>query len=128
MSMTDPIADFLTRLRNAQHGRHTTCRAPWSKIKEGIARLLLEQGFIAACEVEGEGIDREVVVTFRADRSPLDLKRVSTPGSRIYVGADEVRPYLHGHPLAILSTSKGILPHTVAQKQRLGGELLCTVA
>lgn len=126
--MTDPIGDFITRLRNAQHGRRTDCRAPWSRIKQGIADLLRAEGFVQDARVEGEGIHREVVVTFRTDRAPLQLARVSRPGSRTYVGADEIRPHLHGALLAILSTSKGLLSHAEAKKQRLGGEILCTVS
>lgn len=97
-------------------------------MKQSIAELLKAEGFVQDAQVEGDGVDRVVVVTFRQDRGPLSLARVSRPGSRIYVGVDEMRPYLHGAPLAIVSTSQGLLPHKEAQKKNLGGELLCTIA
>ncbi len=128
MPLTDPIGDFLTRIRNAQHGRRTECRAPWSKMKEGICKLLKDNEFIADAGTDGEGIHKEVVVTFRTDRLPLSLKRVSTPGARTYVGAAGIRGLLHGHSLAIISTSKGLLTGKEAREQNLGGEFLCTIS
>lgn len=128
MSFTDPIGDLLTRMRNAQHGRHTDCRAPWSKIKQGICDLLLKHGFVAESRVEGEGKDKEVVVVFKADRAPLTLGRVSRPGGRKYVGFTDIRHLLHGNALAIVSTSHGLLTQHEAKEQKVGGEVLCTIS
>ncbi len=128
MSFTDPIGDFLTRMRNAQHGRHTTCRAPWSRMKEQIASLLQKNGYLASVSVEGEGIHREVVVEFVKDRPALTLKRLSKPGGRKYVQSSEIRTLLHGSALAIISTSQGLLTDAEARKQNVGGEILCTIS
>ncbi len=128
MPLTDPIGDFLTRIRNAQHGRRTECRAPWSKMKEGICMLLKTNEFVADAVTEGEGTEKEVVVTFRTDRLPLQVKRVSTPGGRKYVGAGDIRALLHGSAMAIISTSSGLLTDKEARKQNLGGEFLCTIS
>lgn len=128
MSFTDPIGDLLTRIRNAQHGRHTDCRAPWSKIKQGICDLLQKHGFVAESRVEGEGKEKEVVVVFKSDRAPLILGRVSRPGGRKYVGYTEIRHLLHGNALAIVSTSHGLLTQHEAKEQKVGGEILCTIS
>ncbi len=128
MPLTDPIADFLTRMRNAQHGRHTSCRAPWSTIKQGIAELLHKNGYLGSVRVEGEGVHRELVVDFLSDREPLLLKRISKPGIRKYVSATGARKLLHGHSLGIISTSSGLLTHKEALEKKVGGELLCTIS
>lgn len=128
MPLTDPIGDFLTRIRNAQHGRRTECRAPWSKMKEGICGLLKTHDFVASVTTEGEGTEKEVVVTFHTDRLPLQLKRVSTPGGRKYVGSGEIRALLHGNSMAIISTSSGLLTDKEARDKNLGGEFLCTIS
>jgi len=128
MPVTDPIGDLLTRIRNAQHGRRTECRAPWSKMKEGICQLLKTHGYVASATTEGEGIQKEVVVTFLPDRLPLELKRVSTPGGRKYVRSGEIRAFLHGAAIGIVSTSSGLMTDKEARKQNLGGEFLCTIS
>jgi len=128
MSFTDPIGDFLTRLRNAQHGRHTECHAPWSKIKQSMCELLKKEKYIADTRVEGEAPHQEVVAVFRTDRPVLTLKRVSTPGGRKYVGFADIRRYLHGNSLAIISTSAGIMTGKEAKEKKLGGEILCTIS
>lgn len=128
MPLTDPIGDLLTRIRNAQHGRRTECRAPWSKMKEGICQLLKTHGYVASATTEGEGIEKEVVVTFLTDRLPLELKRISTPGGRTYVGAAEIRKFLHGSAMAIISTSGGLMTDKEARAQNLGGEFICTIS
>ncbi len=128
MPVTDPIGDLLTRIRNAQHGRRTECRAPWSKMKEGICQLLKTNGYVANVTTEGEGTQKEVVVTFLTDRLPLELKRVSTPGGRKYVGATEIRALLHGAAIAIISTSNGLMTGKEAREKNLGGEFLCTIS
>ncbi|MFA5799579.1 MAG: 30S ribosomal protein S8 [Candidatus Peribacteraceae bacterium] len=126
--LTDPIGDFLTRMRNAQHGRRNECRVQWSKIKQAMCELLKQHGYLEEVRTEGEGIHKELVVKFRKDRPPLTLKRVSTPGGRKYVGTSGIRSLLHGNAMAILSTSSGLLTDKEARKRKVGGEFLCTVS
>ena len=128
MPLTDPIGDFITRMRNAQHGRRTECRAQWSKLKEAICQVLKQNGFIESVSVEGEGSIREIVVTFKADRPALILKRVSTPGGRKYVASSDIRKLLHGNSIAVISTSSGLLTNKEARAKNVGGEILCTVS
>lgn len=128
MPVSDPIGDLLTRIRNAQHGRRTECRAPWSKMKEGICELLKTHGYVANSFTDGEGTLKEIVVTFQGDRLPLELKRISTPGGRTYVGSSEIRQHLHGSAMGIISTSKGLLTDKEARQKKLGGEFLCTIS
>ncbi len=127
-TLTDPIGDFVTRMRNAQHGRRTDCRAQWSRIKESICNVMKQHGFLESVTTEGEGKDKEIVVTFRQDREPLILKRISTPGGRKYVGASGIRAHLHGNTMAIISTSAGLLTSKEARAKNIGGEILCTVS
>ncbi len=117
MPVNDPIGDLLTRIRNAQHARHIECRAPWSKIKQGICELLKKEGFVADADVEGEGVKKEIVVTFLDNRPNLQLKRISTPGSRRYVASGGARSALKGFSMAIISTSHGLLTHIEARKR-----------
>ncbi len=128
MPLTDPIGDLLTRMRNAQHGRRSECRAPWSRIKQSICELLKAQGYLAEVSTEGEGIEKEIVVVFRSDRPALELKRVSTPGGRAYVGFADIRKYLHGSSMGVISTSNGLLTDKEAREKKVGGEFLCTVS
>jgi small subunit ribosomal protein S8 len=128
MPLTDPIGDLLTRMRNAQHGRRSECRAPWSRIKQSICELLKAQGYLAEVSTEGEGIEKEIVVVFRSDRPALELKRVSSPGGRKYVGAADIRAILHGAAIAIISTSSGLMTDKEARSKKIGGELLCTIS
>ncbi len=128
MSLTDPIGDLITRMRNAQHGRRTDCSAPWSRILQAICDLMKEKGYLESVVVEGEGSEKEIIVTFKTDRPALLLKRISTPGGRKYVGADGIRALLHGSSMAIISTSSGLLTHQDARAKNIGGEILCTVS
>ncbi len=128
MPLTDPIGDLVTRLRNAQHGRRAECRAPWSRLKQGICELLKTHGFVADATVEGDGTQKEVVVTFRTDRNPLELKRISTPGARKYVGSHDIRHHMHGNAMAVISTSNGLLTDKEAKAKNVGGEILCTIS
>lgn len=127
MPVNDPIADLLTRLRNAQHSRRTECRVPHSNIKQNICELMKREGFLEEVRVEGEGVKKEIVAVF-ADRPALQLKRISTPGGRTYVGSSMIRRHLHGASIAILSTSHGLMTDVEARKKNIGGEILCTVA
>jgi small subunit ribosomal protein S8 len=129
-TITDPIADFLTRVRNGARAQRSEVLAPYSKIKADIARILKEEGYISdyAVDTSGEHPQIKVINKF-VDRSSAiaGLRRVSRPGLRRYVGADEIPRVLGGMGLAILSTSRGILSGREARKQRVGGELLAYV-
>ena len=127
---SDPIADFLIRFKNATRARKEEFRAPYSKIKVEIARILQEEGFLWSFETDNEGTHPEIVAKpkYSEDKPALtDLKRISRPGLRSYVAAGEVPKVLGGMGIAILSTSKGIMVGHKARKQNIGGELLATV-
>ena len=128
MPVNDPIADLLTRMRNAQHARHAECAIPWSKIKQAICEVLKKEGYVAEVTVTGEKIEKVINVTFLDTRPNLQLKRVSTPGGRKYAPAKGTRSSLHGANIAILSTSQGLLTHKEANKRNIGGEILCTIS
>ncbi len=131
MSMTDPIADMLTRIRNAQLSRHQTVKVPLSQIKKSIADILVSEGYVASAVVEGEGISQviEIELKYGSGQKPVIqmLKRESVPGCRVYVSSGEIPEVLGGMGLSILSTSRGVLSGHQAKKQGIGGELLCTV-
>lgn len=129
--MTDPIADLLTRIRNAARARKVTVDAPWSRQKEAIAKVLAEEGYLSdAAEVE-EGERRVLRITLRYDpqRRPviLGLKRVSRPSLRVYVGVRDIPSVRKGLGVSILSTPRGILTDREARRQKVGGEVVCTV-
>jgi small subunit ribosomal protein S8 len=128
---TDPIADMLTRIRNANQAMHDQTAMPTSRIKEEIARLLKEEGYINDFHVEkGESFDTLVVeLKFGRNRERVitDLKRVSKPGRRIYARKDRLPRVLGGMGTAILSTSKGVITTRTAQEQGVGGEVICFV-
>ena len=129
-TVTDPIADFLARVRNGVRAQKPEVLIPYSKIKAEIARIFKEEGYISDYSVDTTGAyPRIKVVNKLMDRSSAiaGLKRVSRPGLRRYVGADEIPRVLGGMGLAILSTSRGILSGREARKQKVGGELLAYV-
>ena len=128
--LTDPVSDFLTRLKNASRARNDEFSAPYSKIKAEIARILQEEGYVWSYEVDTSGKFPQVrVKTKFVDDTPAltDLKRVSKPGLRQYVSADEIPRVLGGLGISILSTSRGIMTGMQAKKQNVGGELLAIV-
>ncbi len=128
--LSDPVSDFLTRLKNASRAGNDEFRAPYSKIKAEIARILKEEGYIWNYEVDSSGQFPELrVKTKFVDGRPAltDLKKVSKPGRRRYVGAREVPRVLNGLGVAIVSTSRGVMTGTHAQRQNIGGELLAYV-
>ncbi len=131
MSLTDPIGDMLTRIRNASSARHEKVLVPRSRLKIRIAEVLKEEGFIKDFVVHEDGTQGAITVLLRysADREPAisDIKRVSKPGLRRYVPNDSIPRVLNGMGIAILSTSKGVLVDREARKQKVGGELICTV-
>jgi small subunit ribosomal protein S8 len=129
-TVTDPIADFLARVRNGVRAQKQEVLIPYSKIKAEIARIFKEEGYISDYSVDTSGAHPRIkVVNKLVDRSSAiaGLKRVSRPGLRRYVGADEIPRVLGGMGLAILSTSRGILSGREARKQKVGGELLAYV-
>jgi small subunit ribosomal protein S8 len=129
-ALTDPIADFLTRLRNASQASLSEVVAPYSKIKFEIAKILKQEGYISSVEVEKTGDFQSIkVITKFVNRAPAitGLKRVSKPGLRKYVGSKDVPKVLGGLGITILSTPKGILSGREAKKENVGGELLAYV-
>lgn len=129
--MTDPIADMLTRIRNANVVRHETVEVPASKVKEAIARILKEEGFIRDYERIDDGKQGILRLHMRygPDRVRVirGLKRISRPGLRIYARKDQLPRVLGGLGVAVVSTSKGILTDKEARRQGLGGEILCYI-
>ena len=128
---TDPIADMLTRIRNANKAMHENAAMPTSRLKEEIARILKEEGYIVGYHVEkGESFDSLVVeLKFGKNRERVisDLKRVSKPGRRVYARKDRLPRVLGGMGTAILSTSKGVVTSRTAAEQGIGGEVICFV-
>ncbi|TVR54135.1 MAG: 30S ribosomal protein S8 [Puniceicoccaceae bacterium] len=129
--MTDPISDFLTRIRNASSARLPRCVAPHSKLKLAIAKILVDEGFLAGVE---EGTDerghKTIVLQMKyVDGQPAlaGLTRVSKPGRRIYSGTAEIPKVLNGLGISILSTSRGLKKDRDARREKLGGEVLCNV-
>jgi len=126
--VTDPIADLLTRVRNAQHARNTGCHCPWSRHNDMLCTLLKREGYLSEVEVIGEGKEKTLSLTFAPDRPPLTLRRVSKPGRRVYMGQKELKPVLRGMGLAVVTTSQGLLTDREARERGVGGEVLCTVS
>lgn len=131
MSMTDPIADMLTRIRNGQMAEKASVSMPGSKIKSAIARLLVQEGFLQDMEEEDEGGGKKTLrleLKYFQGRPVIDsIQRVSRPGLRKYAGADEIPRVLNGLGITILTTSKGVMTDRQAREANIGGELLCTV-
>jgi small subunit ribosomal protein S8 len=125
--MTDPIADMLTRIRNAKALSKETVSIPFSKMKYEIIKILLEGGFIAKAEKRGKQIDRVIEVEFKKEPILSGLKRISRPGQRIYVGAKDIRKVKGGYGMAVISTSQGFMSDKEAKKRSLGGEIICEV-
>jgi small subunit ribosomal protein S8 len=129
---TDPIAEMLTRIRNAAKARHARVELPASRLKVEIARVLKEEGYISTYKTVDDGKTRKqlrVFLKYAPDKRSVitDLRRVSRPGSRRYVGCGEIRPVVGGLGVSILSTPRGVMTGRAARKQRLGGELLCEI-
>jgi small subunit ribosomal protein S8 len=126
MSMTDPIADFLTRIRNAILARHAEAVSPSSKLKVKIAELLANEGYIAGFDVR-KGFAGMDEIAVKRTNAITGLRRRSRPGQRVYVGHDRIPRVRSGLGVAILSTSRGLMTDRVARKEGVGGELLCEV-
>ena len=131
MQITDPIADLLTRIRNASSQKHDTVDVPASNIKKAIVEILNEEGYIKGYQVIEDGKQGVIRITLKYgpgnERVISGLKRVSKPGLRFYAGADELPRVLKGLGIAIVSTSKGIMTDKEARKQHIGGEVLAFV-
>jgi len=127
--MTDPISDMLARIRNASLALLPSLELPHSNVKESIARILKREGYIADCAIEGKAVKKITLkLKFQGRKGVIEgLKRVSKPGLRRYVGADEIPRVLGGMGVAIISTPRGVMTGTDARKQKLGGEVLCFV-
>jgi small subunit ribosomal protein S8 len=124
---SDPIGDFLTRMRNAQAARKHTTSAPWSRIKQELCELLQREGFLADVRVTGETPKKTLEVSF-VEGKVLQVARVSRPGRRVYSPASELKPVLRGFGVAILTTSQGLMTDKAARQRKVGGEVLCTIA
>ena len=131
MSMTDPIADMLTRIRNGQKARKVSVSMPASKAKEAIVHVLKDEGYITDYETSGEGAERTLSVELKYfEGTPVieRLQRVSKPGLRIYRGKDDLPKVLGGLGIVVVSTSAGVMSDREARERGIGGEVLCTVS
>ena len=131
MSMTDPIADMLTRIRNAQLIERATVVMPSSKVKIAIAKVLKDEGYIDGYKVAGEEgkPQLEIALRYYAGRPVIEkIERVSKPGLRIYKGKDDIPPVMNGLGIAVVSTSRGVMTDRAARAAGVGGEVLCIVA
>lgn len=131
MSMTDPIADMLTRIRNAMMRRHESVLMPASRIKVDIARLLKEEGFIRDARVVPQGERKALKIDLKylneEESVIMGIERVSTPGRRVYVGHERIPKVKGGYGVAILSTNRGVLTDKQSRQAKVGGEVLCYV-
>ena len=130
MHITDPIADMLTRIRNANSARHDTVDVPASNMKKSIAQILLDEGYIKSYQIVDDGTQGVIHIALKyngKDKVITGLRRVSKPGLRVYVGADELPRVLRGLGIAIVSTSKGVMTDKSARAAHIGGEVLAFV-
>ena len=130
MHITDPIADMLTRIRNANAAKHTTVDVPASNMKKAIAQILLEEGYIKNFQLIDDGTQGIIRITLKYngnEKAISGLRRVSKPGLRVYAGADELPRVLHGLGVAIVSTSKGVMTDKAARAAHVGGEVLAFI-
>ena len=130
MHITDPIADMLTRIRNANNAKHETVDVPASNMKKSIAQILLDEGYIKSFQIVDDGTQGTIHIALKyngKDKVITGLRRVSKPGLRVYVGADELPRVLRGLGIAIVSTSKGVMTDKAARAAHVGGEVLAFV-
>ena len=131
MHITDPVADMLTRIRNANNAKHETVDVPASNMKKSIAQILLDEGYIKAFQIVEDGTQGIIRITLKynagKEKVISGLRRVSKPGLRVYVGADELPQVLRGLGIAIVSTSKGVMTDTAARAAHVGGEVLAFI-
>ena len=131
MHITDPVADMLTRIRNANNEKHETVDVPASNMKKSIAQILLDEGYIKAFQIVEDGTQGIIRITLKynagKEKVISGLRRVSKPGLRVYVGADELPQVLRGLGIAIVSTSKGVMTDKAARAAHVGGEVLAFI-
>jgi small subunit ribosomal protein S8 len=131
MTMTDPIADFLTRIRNALMAKHEFTEIPASKLKWRLAEILKAEGYITDAQLVGDGLQRKIRITLKygpGEASVVQsLQRISTPGRRMYVTANQLPRVLNGLGVAIISTSRGVMSDRECRQLNVGGEVLCQV-
>jgi small subunit ribosomal protein S8 len=132
MHITDPIADMLTRIRNANNAKHDSVNVPASNMKRAIAQILLDEGYIKSFQVEEDGMQGMIKIALKyqnpgKEKVLTGLRRVSKPGLRVYAGANELPRVLHGLGVAIVSTSKGIMTDKAARAANIGGEVLAFI-
>ena len=131
MQITDPVADMLTRIRNANSAKHDTVDVPASNLEKAIAQILLDEGYIKAFQVTDEGVQGNIHITLKyvgkKEKVISGLRRVSKPGLRVYAGAEELPKVLKGLGIAIISTSKGVMTDKKARELHVGGEVLAFV-
>ena len=130
MTMTDPIADMLTRIRNGQAADKVSVKMPASKYKQSIAVVLKDEGYISDWRVEGEGVKKDLVIDLKyyMGKPVIEkIKKISRPGLRIYKSAEELPQVIGGMGIAIISTSKGMMTDRTARENGQGGEVICTV-
>ena len=131
MHITDPIADMLTRIRNANNAKHDTVDVPASNMKKSIAQILLDEGYIKSFQIVDDGTQGiiRIALKYNAGKEKVitGLRRVSKPGLRVYVGADELPRVLRGLGIAIVSTSKGVMTDKKAREAHVGGEVLAFI-
>lgn len=130
MNLTDPIADMLTRIRNANSVKHESVKIPFSNMKHGIANILKNEGYIKDFELKEDGSKKDVVVLLKyvdGEKVIKGLKRISKPGRRVYSGVEELPKVLGGLGIAIVSTPRGVITDKECRKHSVGGEVLCYV-
>ena len=131
MHITDPVADMLTRIRNANNAKHATVDVPASNMKKSMAQILLDEGYIKSYQIVDDGTQGIIRITLKynpgKEKVITGLRRVSKPGLRVYVGADELPRVLRGLGIAIVSTSKGIMTDKKARAEHVGGEVLAFI-
>ncbi|KPJ54918.1 30S ribosomal protein S8 [Parcubacteria bacterium DG_72] len=125
--MTDPIADMLNRIRNAQAVFSETVSIPYSKIKYEIASIMQREGFVKDVEKKGRKEKRIIKITFKKDLKVSGLRRVSKLGQRLYISCKDIKPVKGGYGIAVISTSKGLMSNKEARKNKLGGEIICEI-
>jgi len=131
MTITDPIADMLTRIRNAAKARHESVSIPASSIKQAIAQVLKAEGYIKDFYIEQDGVHKTLKIFISYDEKGeaviSGIKRISKPSCRVYSSYDDIKPVLSGYGISIVSSSRGIMTDREARKQNIGGEILCSV-
>jgi small subunit ribosomal protein S8 len=132
MAMSDPIADMLTRIRNANSARHNTVDIPCSRVKEAITKILVEEGYVKGYEIVGDAVKKNIRISLKYGRDKNEkvisgIRRISKPGLRVYAGAEDIPKVLNGMGCAIVSTNKGIVTDKAARTSGVGGEIIAYI-